>query len=157
MCNITIYNSCMATLHVRNVPESLYDRLRLQAERQGRSLSAEVIMQLDGALGDVSDQAAVLAEIRRRRSFDPAAGSAPDSTNILRALRDADAPAYEAVLDEDLVAEARRAGRHTTDREALTAALKEYITRQRQRAVLELFGTIDDDPGYDYKDQRRRT
>ena len=113
-----------------------------------------MIVLLASALGDVTDQPTILAENRRRRSFDLAAGGAPDGTSL---LRDADAPAYEAVVDEDLIAEARRAGPHTTDHEALTAALKEYITRQRQRAVLELFGTLDYDPGYDYKDQRRRT
>lgn len=37
----------MATLHVRNVPDDLYERIRRQAAAQGRSVSAEVIMLLD--------------------------------------------------------------------------------------------------------------
>lgn len=36
----------MATLHIRNVPPELYERLRTQAAANGRSLNAEVIVQL---------------------------------------------------------------------------------------------------------------
>lgn len=79
----------MATLHVRNVPDSLYERLRQQAESQNRSLSAEVIILLNRALEDTAnDQSAVLARIRRRRSFSPAAAGAPDSTALLREDRE---------------------------------------------------------------------
>lgn len=79
----------MATLHVRNVPDSLYERLRIQAESQNRSLSAEVIIILDRALAEIdSKQADILARIRRRRSFSPAAVGAPDSTTLLREDRD---------------------------------------------------------------------
>lgn len=75
----------MATLHVRNVPDSLYQQLREQAESQNRSLSAEVIVLLGRALEETtSDQAALLARIRRRRSFVPATAGAPDSTTLLR-------------------------------------------------------------------------
>lgn len=48
----------MATLHVRNVPDDLYDRLKALAEEDHRSLSAEVIW----LLGE-----ATLAGSRRRR------------------------------------------------------------------------------------------
>lgn len=79
----------MATLHVRNVPDNLYQRLREQAESQNRSLSAEVIILLDRALGESSDrQEEILARIRRRRSFTPALVGAPDSTTLLREDRD---------------------------------------------------------------------
>lgn len=79
----------MATLHVRNVPDALYERLREQAESQNRSLSAEVIMLLDRALLDMeNDQGEILARIRRRRSFSPSAVGAPDSTTLLREDRD---------------------------------------------------------------------
>lgn len=79
----------MATLHVRNVPNALYERLREQAESQNRSLSAEVIILLDRALAESdSKQADILARIRRRRSFSPAAVGAPDSTALLREDRE---------------------------------------------------------------------
>jgi ATP-dependent Clp protease ATP-binding subunit ClpC len=40
----------VATLHVRNVPEVLYEALRLRAERVGRSISGEAIALLEEAL-----------------------------------------------------------------------------------------------------------
>lgn len=40
----------MPILHVRNVPDELYNRIKTQAQAQNRSMSAEVIMLLDRAL-----------------------------------------------------------------------------------------------------------
>ncbi|MCI0404161.1 MAG: type II toxin-antitoxin system VapB family antitoxin [Acidobacteria bacterium] len=59
-------------------------------------------------------------------------------------------------LDDRLIEEARRTGRHKTKKEAVTAALQEYVRRRRQLRLLRLFGTIDYDPAYDYKAARRR-
>ena len=75
----------MPTLHVRNVPEELYQHVRLQAAAKNRSLSAEVIVLLQRALIESErDQSEVLAGIRRRRFFRPAAAGAPDSLTLLR-------------------------------------------------------------------------
>jgi len=38
----------------------------------------------------------------------------------------------------------------------VTEALEEYIARRKQARIADLFGTIDYDPAYDYKKQRRR-
>ncbi len=146
----------MATLHVRNVPDALYDRLRRQAEAENRSLSAELVILLEHALDPAHDPTAVLARIRPRRTFDPAAVGAPDSTRVLRDGGEVAEDTRELALDDQLLAEARRIGKHVTDGEAITVALEEYVTRQHQRAVIDLFGTVDYDPGYDYKIQRRR-
>ncbi len=79
----------MATLHVRNIPESLYERLRQRAEAQNRSISAEVIVLLERALDDRrQNQADVLADIRRRRFYNPASYGAPDSVTLLREDRE---------------------------------------------------------------------
>ena len=59
-------------------------------------------------------------------------------------------------LDPDLVNEAVAVGGVRTKKEAVTEALKEYIARRRQAQVTRLFGTIEFDPKYDYKKQRRR-
>ena len=59
-------------------------------------------------------------------------------------------------LDDRLIERARRLGKHRTKREAVTAALEEYIRRGEQLRVLELEGTVDFDPSYDYKAERRR-
>jgi hypothetical protein len=37
----------------------------------------------------------------------------------------------------------------------VTAALNEYISRRKQLEILELSGTIDYEPGYDYKKVRK--
>ncbi|HEX3130347.1 MAG TPA: Arc family DNA-binding protein [Thermoanaerobaculia bacterium] len=75
----------MATLHVRNVPDEIYDRLRERAETSNRSLSAEVLVLLRDALEERKpSQRQVLAEIRRRRSFRPVDVGAPSSTDLLR-------------------------------------------------------------------------
>jgi hypothetical protein len=59
-------------------------------------------------------------------------------------------------LDDKLIDEARRIGKHKTKKEAVTVALKEYVQRRKQLKILDLFGTIDYDPNYDYKAERRR-
>ena len=59
-------------------------------------------------------------------------------------------------LDPALVNEAVAVGGVRTKKEAVTEALKEYIARRRQAQVTKLFGTIEFDPKYDYKKQRRR-
>lgn len=59
-------------------------------------------------------------------------------------------------LDPLLVEEAVSVGGRRTKKEAVTEALKEYIARRRQAQVAKLFGTIDYDPSYDWKKQRRR-
>jgi len=79
----------MATLHVRNVPEPLYEQIRKRADASSRSLSAEVVVLLTRGLeGGRPSPGEVLDEIRRRRSFRPAAVGAPDSTTLLREDRD---------------------------------------------------------------------
>jgi Arc/MetJ family transcription regulator len=64
--------------------------------------------------------------------------------------------ATNLALDDRLIEEARRAGNHKTKKEAVTAALAEYIKRHRQLRILNAFGAFDFDPAYDYKAERRR-
>ena len=58
-------------------------------------------------------------------------------------------------IDDRLVEEARRVGGHKTKKEAVTAALSEYIAHRKRLEILSLFGKIDYLPGYDYKRERR--
>jgi Arc/MetJ family transcription regulator len=58
-------------------------------------------------------------------------------------------------IDDRLINEAVRLGRHRTKKDAVTAALDEYVRRHKQQRILSLFGTIDYDESYDYKRQRR--
>ncbi|MEX0272167.1 type II toxin-antitoxin system VapB family antitoxin [Leptolyngbyaceae cyanobacterium UHCC 1019] len=59
-------------------------------------------------------------------------------------------------IDPMLIQEALTLGEHQTEKIVIEAALQEYIQRRKQLKVLELFGTIDYDPDYDYKQQRRQ-
>lgn len=59
-------------------------------------------------------------------------------------------------LDDQLIEAVRRAGRFRTKREAVTAALEEYLQARRQRRLLRRFGTVEYVPGYDYKAARNR-
>jgi Arc/MetJ family transcription regulator len=59
-------------------------------------------------------------------------------------------------LDDRLLEEALKIGGRATMKETVTEALREYINRRKQSAVLELFGAVAYDPKYFYKKQRRR-
>ena len=59
-------------------------------------------------------------------------------------------------IDDRLIEEARQVGHHRTKKEAVTAALDEYIRRRKQMQILDLFDTIDYHEDYDYKANRRR-
>jgi antitoxin FitA len=77
----------VATLHVRNVPDELYETLRARAEREGRSINAEAIALLDAALRPSA--ADLLEELRslRARTTLPTGAFAPE--RIIREDRDA--------------------------------------------------------------------
>lgn len=47
-------------------------------------------------------------------------------------------------------------GGSRTKREAVNKALAEFVQRREQLRILGLFGTVDFDPGYNYKDQRAK-
>ncbi len=59
-------------------------------------------------------------------------------------------------LNDELIEEVKRIGGHATKKAAVTAALEEYLSRRKQIAIIDLFGTIDYDPAYDHKAERRR-
>jgi len=59
-------------------------------------------------------------------------------------------------LDDVLLEEALKVSGKRTKREAVTAALQEYVARRKQRRILELFGSLDWDPRFDYKKERGR-
>jgi hypothetical protein len=58
-------------------------------------------------------------------------------------------------LNDDLIREAQKLGNHRSKKEAVNAALDEYVTRRKQLGILKLFGKIDYDPRYNYKRARR--
>jgi hypothetical protein len=58
-------------------------------------------------------------------------------------------------IDAELLRRARRLGGFRTNAQAINAALEEYVRRREQLKIFELAGTVDYDPEYDYKRQRR--
>jgi plasmid stability protein len=79
----------MNTLHVRSIPDDLYQQLQRLAQARNRSLSAQVITMLAQAVEEEErrqKQGKVLASIRRRR-FAPADKSST-SLKMLREDRD---------------------------------------------------------------------
>jgi plasmid stability protein len=82
----------MATLHVRNVPEEVYESLRERARRNGRSINAEAIAVLQDAAARDSSATPItdaLRDLARRINLPP---DAPRPEEIIRELRDAGDP-----------------------------------------------------------------
>ena len=59
-------------------------------------------------------------------------------------------------IDPKLLDRALEVSGENTKKAAVTIALKEFIARREQRRLLELFGSLDWDPDYDYKVERSR-
>jgi hypothetical protein len=60
-------------------------------------------------------------------------------------------------VDDNLIDEACSLGHHKTKKDAVTAALVEYVQRRKALGILRAFGTVDFDPKYDYKAERWRS
>jgi Arc/MetJ family transcription regulator len=60
-------------------------------------------------------------------------------------------------IDDRLLSEALAVGGYKTKRQTVNEALREFIQRRQRLELVKLFGTIDYDPGYDYKEERRRS
>lgn len=59
------------------------------------------------------------------------------------------------VLDDELISEASRLTGIRTKRELVREGLKALIRQQRRKSLLDLRGTVQFDPKYDYKGLRR--
>jgi len=59
-------------------------------------------------------------------------------------------------LDNELIQEALKLGGHRTKRAVVEEALQEYVQRRKQLKITKLFGTIEYEEDYDYKQQRRQ-
>ena len=57
-------------------------------------------------------------------------------------------------IDDNLLQEAKDISKHRTKKAVVTEALEEYIQRRKQFQITELFGSIEYDESYSYKDQR---
>mgnify|MGYP001548089389 FL=1 len=58
-------------------------------------------------------------------------------------------------IDDNLIQEALIIGQHRTKKAVVTEALNEYIQRRKQVKLIDLFGKIEYDSDYNYKEQRK--
>jgi len=58
-------------------------------------------------------------------------------------------------IDDKLIEEALIVGQHRTKKAVVTEALHEYIQRRKQVKIIDLFGTIEYESDYKYKEQRK--
>ena len=64
--------------------------------------------------------------------------------------------ATNLAIDPDLLERALRVSGAKSKTAAVTQALIEFIARREQARLLELFGSLAWDPGFDYKGERTR-
>jgi plasmid stability protein len=79
----------MPTLHVRNVPKDLHERIQALSHSKNRSMSAQVISMLSSAVEEEELRHArsqILGAVRRRRFT--YAQDVPDSVTLLREDRE---------------------------------------------------------------------
>ena len=63
--------------------------------------------------------------------------------------------ATNLAIDDELLDQALSVGGFRTKRETVNQALREFIARRHRLELVNLFGKIDYDPRYDYKNERR--
>jgi Arc/MetJ family transcription regulator len=64
--------------------------------------------------------------------------------------------ATNLAIDPDLLERALQVSGERTKKAAVTKALQEFIARRQQRRLLDLFGALEWDDGFDYKSERTR-
>ncbi|HZK90602.1 MAG TPA: type II toxin-antitoxin system VapB family antitoxin [Stellaceae bacterium] len=64
--------------------------------------------------------------------------------------------ATNLAIDPVLLNRALEVSGERTKKAAVTKALEEFIARRRQKAMLDLLGSLEWDDGFDYKAERSR-
>jgi len=59
-------------------------------------------------------------------------------------------------IDEKILQEALAVSDNLNTKSLIETALIEYIQRRKQLKIIELFGNIDYEENYDYKEQRKK-
>ena len=62
--------------------------------------------------------------------------------------------ATNLAIDDKLLEEALRMGKHKSKKDTVNEALKEYIMRRKRRDILSMFGKVEMDASYDYRKER---
>lgn len=64
--------------------------------------------------------------------------------------------ATNLAINDNLLKHALEIGGYKTKKDTVTAALEEFIQRRRVEDVISLFGQVEFDKNYDYKESRDR-
>ena len=65
--------------------------------------------------------------------------------------------ATNLAIDPELLERALRLSGERTKTAAVRRALEEFVARHEQRRIVEIFGSLEWDPEYDYKAERSRS
>lgn len=76
------------TLHIRNLPEPVYDKLKRRAVENHRSLNAEVLALLNAELEEERREGEITRRLRKLAYEINLPADAPKPEEILRELRD---------------------------------------------------------------------
>jgi plasmid stability protein len=82
--------SAVPTLHIRNVPQAVYDALKRRADRNSRSLNMEVIEALEAFVAEERRARSVLRRLEASRAEFLLPDDAPKPEDVIRELRDAE-------------------------------------------------------------------
>ncbi|MDY6863299.1 MAG: type II toxin-antitoxin system VapB family antitoxin [Thermodesulfobacteriota bacterium] len=64
--------------------------------------------------------------------------------------------ATNLAIDHNLLRKALEISGLKTKKDTVNMALKEFINRRKQLEILDIFGKMDPDPNYNYKEGRSR-
>lgn len=65
--------------------------------------------------------------------------------------------ATNLAIDPKLLSKALEVSGEKSKKAAVTRALQEFIARREEKRILDLFGSLEWDPDYDYKAERSRS
>ena len=59
-------------------------------------------------------------------------------------------------IDRELIDQAMQISGHRTKKAVVNQALEEFVLRRKQQGIVDLFGEVEYETGYDYKAHRKR-
>jgi plasmid stability protein len=80
--------SAMPTLHIRNVPAGIVNRLKRRAKKNGRSLNAEIIEALEASVDEEQRREWVSKRLEELRAEYVLPEDAPDAVELIRQGRE---------------------------------------------------------------------
>jgi plasmid stability protein len=80
--------SAMPTLHIRNVPAGIVNRLKRRAKKNGRSLNAEIVAALEASVEEEQRREWVSKRLEELRAEFVLPAGSPDAVELIRQGRE---------------------------------------------------------------------